>query len=137
MLRHPDRIQAFYPGIARQDPGKISGHHGLRTSAASEIKSVFTMIRSNCHTDLAEDHELATEKVDTALDVLSHFDGSIFRGDGCWADPSAALRAIRESIALLQSAEAIALRGLRAKSAGPDRDTIPASNEGARSLLPG
>ncbi|SDF56775.1 hypothetical protein SAMN05216557_10472 [Sphingomonas carotinifaciens] len=109
----------------------------MRISAASESKSVFMMMRSNCHTDLAEDHELATEKVDTALDVLSHFDGSIFRGDGCWADPSAALRAIRESIALLQSAEAIALRGLRAKPVGPDRDTDLPSSEEARSLLPG
>jgi hypothetical protein len=88
----------------------------LPNLAGNRIKSAFTMTRSNCYTDMAEDHELATEKVDTALDVLGYFNAAIFTSDGCWANPTAALSAIRESITLLQSAEAIALRGLKAES---------------------
>ncbi len=54
-------------------------------------------------------HERATDAVHCARDVLSYFCGPIFEITGCWNDSHAALEHIRQSIAILQAAQAMLL----------------------------
>lgn len=54
-------------------------------------------------------HERATDAVHCARDVLSYFCGPIFEITGCWNDSHTALEHIRQSIAILQAAQATLL----------------------------